>query len=38
LIGHTETVVFDIAREPPALLQPGAAVRFVEVSGAGDDR
>lgn len=38
LIGHTETVVFDIAREPPALLQPGAAVRFVNVSGAGDDR
>ena len=34
LIGHTETVVFDIAREPPALLQPGVAVRFVEVSEA----
>jgi KipI family sensor histidine kinase inhibitor len=38
LIGHTETVVFDIAREPPALLQPGAAVHFVDLSGAGDDR
>jgi KipI family sensor histidine kinase inhibitor len=37
LIGHTETVVFDIAREPPALLQPGVAVRFVERSGAGDE-
>jgi KipI family sensor histidine kinase inhibitor len=33
LIGHTETVVFDVTREPPALLQPGAAVHFVEVSG-----
>jgi KipI family sensor histidine kinase inhibitor len=36
LIGHTDTVVFDVAREPPALLQPGLAVRFVEVSGASD--
>jgi len=33
LIGHTETVVFDVTREPPALLQPGAAVHFVEISG-----
>jgi KipI family sensor histidine kinase inhibitor len=37
LIGHTETVVFDIAREPPALLQPGLAVRFVERPGPGDE-
>ena len=36
LIGHTETVVFDVARQPPALLQPGVAVRFVESSGAND--
>jgi KipI family sensor histidine kinase inhibitor len=36
LIGHTETVVFDIAREPPALLEPGVAVRFVEWSGGSD--
>ena len=36
LIGHTDVVVFDIARDPPALLQPGMAVRFVDVSGAGD--
>ena len=35
LIGHTESVVFDVTREPPALLQPGAAVHFVEVSGPG---
>jgi KipI family sensor histidine kinase inhibitor len=37
LIGHTETVVFDIAREPPALLQPGVAVHFVKLSGADDE-
>lgn len=37
LIGHTETVVFDIARQPPALLQPGVAVRFAEVSEAGNE-
>jgi KipI family sensor histidine kinase inhibitor len=35
LIGHTQTVVFDVAREPPALLQAGAAVRFIEVSEVG---
>jgi KipI family sensor histidine kinase inhibitor len=32
LIGHTDMVVFDVAREPPALLQPGMTVRFVEAS------
>ena len=36
LIGHTDVGVFDIARNPPALLQPGMAVRFVDISGAGD--
>lgn len=36
LIGHTDVVVFDAGREPPALLQPGMTVRFVEVSGASD--
>ena len=36
LIGRTDVVVFDIDRDPPALLQPGAVVRFVEESGAGD--
>ena len=36
LIGRTDVVVFDIARDPPALLQPGMAVRFVDVSGADD--
>jgi KipI family sensor histidine kinase inhibitor len=36
LIGRTDLIVFDASREPPALLQPGVAVRFVERSGAGD--
>jgi KipI family sensor histidine kinase inhibitor len=36
LIGHTDVVVFDADREPPALLHPGMTVRFVEVSGASD--
>ena len=36
LIGRTDVVVFDIAGDPPALLQPNMAVRFVDVSGAGD--
>jgi KipI family sensor histidine kinase inhibitor len=36
LIGRTDVVIFDIERDPPALLQPGAAVRFVKESGAGD--
>ena len=37
LIGRTDVVVFDIDRDPPALLQPDAMVRFVEASGAGDE-
>ena len=36
LIGHTDIVVFDIDRDPPALLQPDAVVRFLDASGAGD--
>jgi len=28
LIGHTDTVMWDIERDPPALLTPGAWVRF----------
>ncbi|MGN6780130.1 MAG: 5-oxoprolinase subunit B family protein [Marmoricola sp.] len=30
LIGHTEHVMFDAARDPAALLRPGTRVRFVE--------
>ncbi len=31
IIGHTETVMFDSAREPPALLRAGDTVRFEPV-------
>ncbi|WP_298182998.1 5-oxoprolinase subunit PxpB [Saccharomonospora sp.] len=31
LIGHTELTLWDTDRDPPALLRPGARVRFVEV-------
>jgi KipI family sensor histidine kinase inhibitor len=31
LIGRTEVAVFDLDRDPPALLQPGRRVRFVEM-------
>lgn len=31
LIGRTEATLFDIDRDPPALLQPGDRVLFVEV-------
>ena len=29
LVGHTDAVLFDIDRTPPALLTPGRTVRFV---------
>jgi KipI family sensor histidine kinase inhibitor len=29
LIGHCDTILFDADRTPPALLEPGATVRFV---------
>lgn len=31
LIGRTDVTLFDLDREPPALLTPGTRVRFVEV-------
>ena len=31
LIGSTDAVMFDVDRDPPALLAPGAHVRFVAV-------
>lgn len=34
LLGRTEAPVFDLGREPPALLRPGTRVRFVD-AGAG---
>lgn len=34
LIGHTGLDVFDLQRDPPALLRPGTPVRFTEVGRA----
>lgn len=34
LIGHTDTPLWDVDRTPPALLQPGWQVHFVEVTDA----
>ena len=31
LLGHTETAVWDPGRRPPALLEPGRRVRFVDL-------
>jgi KipI family sensor histidine kinase inhibitor len=31
LLGHTSVMVWDSARQPPALLSPGTRVRFVQV-------
>ena len=33
LVGRTPLAVFDLSREPAALLRPGVRVRFVEVRG-----
>ncbi len=33
LIGRTDAVLFDVDRDPPALLPPGAVVRFVAAVG-----
>lgn len=30
LLGHTDAVLFDLDREPPALLRPGAPVRLMQ--------
>lgn len=35
LIGSTDTAVFDLTRDPAALLRPGTRVRFVAVDVAG---
>ena len=32
LLGHTDVVLFDPHREPPALLAPGDRLRFVDAS------
>jgi KipI family sensor histidine kinase inhibitor len=33
LLGRTDLVLWDVERNPPALIAPGAAVRFVAVDG-----
>lgn len=33
LIGRTDAVLFDVDRDPPALVPPGARVRFVQMHG-----
>ena len=33
LIGHTDLTMFDVDRDPPALLAPGMQVRFTTLSG-----
>ena len=32
LVGRTDLPVWEVDREPPALLQPGTVVRFVDVA------
>lgn len=34
LLGHTDAVLWDLRRDPPALLRPGARVRFVDCGAA----
>ena len=36
LLGRTDAVLFDPSREPPSLLKPGDAVRFVDVAALDD--
>ncbi|WP_448062180.1 5-oxoprolinase subunit B family protein [Cellulomonas hominis] len=36
LLGRTDAVLFDAGRTPPALLGPGARVRFVDLGAAAD--
>jgi KipI family sensor histidine kinase inhibitor len=35
VIGRTAAILFDVARDPPALLQPGQPVRFVPAGRSG---
>lgn len=38
LLGRTDAVLFDVAAEPPALIQPGDRVRFVPGERVGGER
>ena len=35
VIGETDVVLWDVDRDPPALLQPGASVQFVDATDSG---
>jgi KipI family sensor histidine kinase inhibitor len=37
IIGHTEAILWDLDRDPPALLRPGTRVRFVPAADAAED-
>jgi allophanate hydrolase subunit 1 len=34
IIGQTEAVLWDVERQPPALLQPGSRVVFVDAEAS----
>jgi KipI family sensor histidine kinase inhibitor len=34
LLGHTDAILWDVDRQPPALLHPGSLVRFVDLDQA----
>jgi KipI family sensor histidine kinase inhibitor len=36
LLGHTDATLWDVGRQPPALLQPGSVVRFVDAASDAD--
>lgn len=38
IVGHTDAVLWDLRRDPPALLRPGLRVRFVDVEPRRDPR
>lgn len=35
LLGHTDAILWDVDRDPPALLGPGSVIRFLDVFGDG---
>lgn len=34
LLGHTDSILWDVDRQPPALLQPGSVVRFIDADAS----
>ncbi|MDQ5840415.1 MAG: carboxyltransferase domain-containing protein, partial [Chloroflexota bacterium] len=37
LLGRTDATLWDVGRQPPALLQPGSVVRFVDADNVDAD-